>query len=123
MSKENDLRVVYVKPNESAVEMELEADLKHMQQAVGGFIECVYMGDGTVLVCNDEAKLIGMEGNRRLGNGTIIAGPFFIAGDGGEDFRSLTEKEVQSYLQRFAQPEQISPQEVRQDMGFTFYCF
>ena len=115
--------MVYVEPNKPAVEAEILPDLEHLQQAVGGLIECVYNGDGTILVCNDEAKLIGMEGNRRLGGGTVIAGPFFVVGDAGEDFRSLTETETQKYLQRFQKPEQISRQEVEADMGFTFYSF
>ena len=64
-----------------------------------------------------------MEGNRRLDNGSIIAGPFFVIGDGGENFRSLTDAEVSRYLQVYAEPQQISQREVRADMGFTFYSF
>ena len=78
------------------------------------------MGDGTVLVGNEEAKLNGMEGNRHIGE-SVIAGPFFIVGEDGEDFRSLTDDEAQRYMERFAQPEQISQQEVEKDMGFTIY--
>ena len=74
-------------------------------------------------VANDEAKLLGMEGNRRLDGGSIIAGPFFVIGDAGENFRSLTDAEVNRYLQVYAEPQQISQREVRADMGMTFYCF
>ena len=80
-------------------------------------------GDRPVLVCNDEGKLLGMEGNRRLDNGSIIAGPFFVIGDTGEHFRSLTDAEVNKYLQLYAEPQQISQREVQADMGFTFYSF
>ena len=90
----------------------------------GGLIECVYCHrDGTLIVANDEAKLLGMEGNRRLDGGSIIAGPFFVIGDAGENFRSLTDAEVNRYLQMYAEPQQISQREVRADMGMTFYCF
>lgn len=117
-------RVVFVEPGKPAVEKEIGTKLEDLQAAVGGLIECVYPhGDRTVLVCNDEGKLLGMEGNRRLGNGSIIAGPFFIIGDGGENFRSLTDAEVSRYVQQYAQPHQISQREVQADMGFTFYCF
>ena len=62
-----------------------------------------------------------MEGNRRIGNGgTVIAGPFFVCGLTVDDFRGLTEQEAQTYLERFAQPEDISQDEVEADMGFTF---
>ena len=74
-------------------------------------------------VANDEAKLLGMEGNRRLDGGSVIAGPFFVIGDAGENFRSLTDAEVNRYLQVYAEPQQISQREVRADMGMTFYCF
>ena len=75
------------------------------------------------MVGNDEAKLIGMKGNRHLDNGGIIAGPFFICGDGGEEFRSLTDEEVEKYMQKYAEPEEISDQEVAGDMGFRIIGF
>lgn len=123
MKQDNLLKVVYVEPNKPAKEAEILPDLEHLQQAVGGLIECVYNGDGTIIICNDEAKRIGMEGNRRLGGGSVIAGPFFVVGDAGEDFRSLTDTETQKYLQRFQEPERISRQEVQADTGFVFYSF
>ncbi len=119
--KPDDLmRVVYVEPNRPAYEAEIADDWKAGQKAVGGLIEMVVNGDGTCIVCNDEGKLIGMEGNRRLDNGfSIIAGPFFICGMTEEDFRSLTDDETAKYLNRFAEPEQISQEEVEADTGFT----
>ena len=71
-------------------------------------------------ICNEESKLIGMEGNRRIGDGSsIIAGPFFICGTTEEDFRGLTDNEVNLYMDRFKEPEQISPEEVSADTGCT----
>ena len=117
-------RVVFVEPGKPAVEKEIGTKLEDLQTEVGGLIECIYShNDGTIIVANDEAKLIGMEGNRRLGNGSIIAGPFFVIGDAGEEFRSLTDAEVSRYLQQYAEPQQIPEREVQADMGFTFYCF
>lgn len=93
-------RVVYVEPGKPAVEKEIGSKLEDLQEAVGGLIECIYSHrDGTLIVANDEAKLLGMEGNRRLDGGSIIAGPFFVIGDAGENFRSLTDAEVSRYLQ------------------------
>lgn len=117
-------RVVFVEPGKPAVEKEIGTKLEDLQAAVGGLIECIYShNDGSIIVANDEAKLIGMEGNRRLGNGSIIAGPFFVIGDAGEEFRSLTDAEVSRYLQQYAEPQQIPEREVQADIGFTFYCF
>lgn len=117
-------RVVYVEPGKPAREMMLGSDIKDLQKAVGGLIELIYAHDDrTVIVGNDEAKLIGMEGNRRLETGSIIAGPFFVIGDAGEDFRSLTDAEVNRYLQHYAQPHEISQEEVQADMGWVFFSF
>ena len=88
-------------------------------------IECIYChDDNTCVVANEEAKLIGMEGNRRFGDGkSIIAGPFFVVGLEGDGFRSLTEEEQSKYLQEYAEPEQISQEEVEADTGMTFIAF
>ncbi len=125
MSKQNEevLRVVYVEPNKEPRVMDMPHTLEAEQKAVGGLIELVYNDDDTAIVCNDEGKLIGLKGNRKLGNGTIIAGPFFVVGLTEDDFRSLTDEEVVKYMNRFAEPEQISQEEVESDMGFTIIPF
>lgn len=115
---DNLMRVVYVEPNREPFEAEILPDLEHLQKAVDGYIEAVYLDDGTIVVANEESKLRGMEGNRRIGQ-TIIAGPFFVCGEGGDDFCSLTDEESARAMERFAEPEQISQAEVEADMGFT----
>lgn len=118
---ENLLKVVYVEPNTPAYAAEIEATLKAQQRAVKGRIQLVYNGDDTGIVCNQDAKLLGMKGNRRLGNGkSVIAGPFFVVGLGESDIRSLTDKEIRKYIDRFSMPEEISNEEVEADTGYTF---
>lgn len=125
MGKPDSYRVVYVEPGKPACVKEIGTELQDIQEAVGGgLFECVYLHDDrTVLVCNDEGKLRGMEGNRHLDTGGIIAGPFFVIGDAGENFRSLTDAEVETYLQKYAEPENIPQQDVQDDMGWVFYMF
>ena len=122
---DNLLKVVYVEPNKPAYAAEVEHTLEGEQRAVKGMIECIYChDDNTCVVANEEAKLIGMEGNRRFGDGkSIIAGPFFVVGLEGDDFRSLTEEEQAKYLEKYAEPEQISQEEVEADTGMTFIAF
>ena len=117
--KEN-LRILMVEPHKAPYEASVPHELNAMQQAVGGLIEVVRNGDGTLLVCNEEGKLLGMEGNRRI-PGDVLAGPFFVVGDAGETFRSLTEEELEGYRERFAEIEDISPQEVQAATEF-FFC-
>lgn len=67
------------------------------------------------------SEYYGQKGNRHLDGGGIIAGSFFICGDAGEDFRSLTDDEVQKYMDKYAEPEDISDEETQSDIGFTIY--
>lgn len=120
---DNLMRIVYVEPHRAPYVSMIPNTLEAKQKAVGdGLIEVTYNGDDTCLISNDESKLIGMDGNRRIwdGNG-IIAGPFFVCGDAGEEFRGLTDEEVMRYMDRFAEVEDISTEEVEADMGFTLY--
>lgn len=116
------LRVLMVEPHKIPYEMFIADQLSELQKAVGGLIDIVDNGDGTLIVCNDEAKLNGMEGNRHICDGSsIIAGPFFVVGEAGENFRSLTDIEISEYMEQFKEPEDISPEEVEADTGFFFY--
>lgn len=116
------LTVVMVEPHKTPYVTEITDELSALQRCVGGYIEVVGNGDGTLIICNEEGKLIGLEGNRRIHDGmSVIAGNFFVVGDDGENFRSLTESEVKRYMDRFKNPEVIDQDEVEADMGITFY--
>lgn len=116
------LTVVMVEPHKTPYVTEITDELSALQRCVGGYIEVVGNGDGTLIICNEEGKLIGLEGNRRIHDGaSVIAGTFFIVGEDGENFRSLTGSETVKYMDRFAEPEDISQDEVKTDMGITFY--
>lgn len=121
--EQEGMRVVYVTPNNTPIDIRIGTDLRDLQNAVGGLIQPIDNGDGTLIVGNDEAKLIGMEGNRHLDYGGVIAGPFFVCGDAGEEFRSLTDEEAVKYMQKYAEPEEISDQEVADDTGFRIISF
>ena len=120
----NLLRIVYVEPGKAAYEAEIVHNLRGMQQAVcGGLIEQILMENHCAYVDNDEAKIIGMKGNRRYGKGGVIAGPFFICGFNLGEYRSLTDDEVKYYLEKFKEPEEISDEETQADTGFQFITF
>lgn len=121
---DNLLSVVYVEPNRKPFVSEIEHTLEAEQKAVGGLIELVYNDDETAIVCNEESKLMGLEGNRRIGDGfSVIAGPFFIIGLTEDDFRSLTEDEISKYMIKFAEPEEIPREDVEADMGVTMFFY
>ena len=120
--QDNLMQVVYVEPHRKPFVSEIEHTLDAEQKAVGGLIELVYNEDGTAIICNEEGKLIGLDGNRRIGDGSsIIAGSFFVVGLTEDDFCSLTDEEAQKYMKRFSEPEEIPKEDVQNDMGFTIY--
>lgn len=113
-------RVVKIEPNKPAYETFIEDSLELLQEAVEGLIEITYPFDEDVyLVGNDEAKLIGLKGNRRIG-GAIYAGNLLIMGnDGKGGTRDLTDAEVKKFVEMFKEPEDIDDDEVQNDIGFT----
>lgn len=124
LQEENLLAVVFVEPHKKPVVRKLRNEYEDISCAVGGLIEHIYQEDGTILVANEESKLLGMDGNRRLNDGkSILAGPFFVVGDDGEDYRSLTEEEIKRYMERFDEIEEITPEEVAGDMWMTVTTF
>ena len=123
MKQPDTYRVVYVEPGKPACVREIGSDLKSLQEAVaGGPIECVYAHrDNTLIVCNDEGKLIGLEGNRRLGS-DIIAGVFYIMSEGEDgDLVSLSEEKIQHYTQWFWEPEAFDSAEVEPSVHVWFF--
>lgn len=124
LQEENLLAVVFVEPHKKPVVRKLRNEYEDISHAVGGLIEHIYQADGTILVSNEESKLLGMDGNRRIHDGkSILAGPFFVVGDDGEEYRSLTEAEIKKYMERFDEVEEITPKEVADDMWMTVTTF
>lgn len=120
----NGYRMLVIEPHKAPYEMVIPDGLEPLQQAVGGWIECTYpFDDNTYVVGNEEAKLIGLEGNRRI-NGQIYAGTILIAGDDGEGgTMDLTDEQVDKYTEMFKVPENITPEEVQNDIWFAFVGF
>ena len=119
----NTLRVLRVEPDNAPEEKVIGADLESLQAEVAGMIECVYLDDGVILVCNEEGKLNGMKMNRRLEN-DIICGPFFLVSDDGEgNFASLNDRQMDLLKERFAQPEQSTGFEPDAEPRMRFFAF
>ena len=123
-SKPELIQVVLCEPMKQARIATITNSLASLQQIVGGYIEAVYPFDDPVaIICNEEGKLLGMPGNRRLGGGSVIAGPFLIVGSTEDDFCSLTDSQMEQYSNRFMEPQEISQQEVQDDMGYVLISY
>lgn len=117
-----DVRVVIVEPHTPAKEAVIKDDLSSLQKIVDGWIEITYPFDDDVCVVgNEEAKLIGMEGTARI-NGSVYCGPLIIVGESEDgEFADLTDEQVQAYVDMFSEPDEISKEEIEDDMGFTIW--
>lgn len=114
------IRVLYVEPHKEPIEAFIPNTLDAKQHAVNGLIEFAYLSDDISIVCNEEAKLIGLEGNRYLDSGDVIAGNFLILGVDNEDCRSLTNEELAIYKAKFLEAPDISASEAQAMAGFGF---
>ncbi len=92
---------------------EIDNDNKAIQELVGGDFEVIWLSSRLLLLCDEEAKLKGIRGNRRIGS-EIIAGQFIIVGDDNRDFASLDKYEVAAMIGRFSTPDDISPEETEE---------
>lgn len=108
------MRVLIVEPERRPEVKEIDGSLKAMQEIVGGLIQPIpLIGDpDTVLVCNDEGKILNLPANRGLRDETgqiydIVCGTFFICGAPADcdHFTSLTSEQIDRYRERFYTPE------------------
>ena len=82
-----------------------------MQAAVDGYIQAVYpYKEPVALICNEDGKLNRLPLNRALRDSDgdiydIIAGNFFIAGLGQNDFTDLPHELAEQFAEQFRQPE------------------
>lgn len=116
MSEKDIIRAVLVKPGEEPEIIEFEHTLEEMQRLVGGgLIQAIYpFDDDAALICNDEGKILGMPLNRALYDlrdeiYDIIVGDFFIcrAPADSDTFTSLTDEQIDKYMERFRYPEEF----------------
>lgn len=116
------MRVLMVEPGKKPYVSEIGNDLKSLQKAVGGLIEVVYLEENVLIVCNEEGKCLGLEGNRRVDNGDIIAGAFLICGGNDEgDMISLTDEQIEKYSERFKELEFYTSEEVEDTIFIEVY--
>lgn len=123
--KQKEIKVLMVEPGQHPKVTTLKNDLASLQEAVSigaenkGLIEIVGIADGVCILCNEEGKLIGLEGNRRLGT-DILVGVFYVVGENGcGDLVSLPDREIERYSKLFWKPEHFT----QQDIDSTVYAY
>jgi hypothetical protein len=106
--KMEKIKVIIVKPNEKPYVQEIEDTLPALQNIVGGYIEYVDLEENVSLICNEEGKIKNLPFNRKVCD-DIIVGTFIITGVKDEEEISLTDEQIEKYLQEFALEKENKP--------------
>ena len=121
-----ELTVLMVEPGKHPKATKLKDDLDSLQKAVSigadyqGLIEFVSLGNGDCIMCNEEGKLIGLKGNRRLGN-DILVGVFYIMSESEDgELLSLAEQKIKRYTNLFWEPEFFDRAEIENSL-YAFF--
>lgn len=104
------MRILVIEALEKPYIKEIDGSLESMQKIVGGLIQAIYPYEykDVALVCNEEAKLIGLPLNRALYDDQgqiydIIAGRFFLcqAPADSENFKSLNDEQIKQFKEKY----------------------
>ena len=125
--KEKEITVLMVAPGKHPVVTTLENGLDALQKAVSigadyqGLIELVEIEPGVCILCNEEGKLIGLEGNRRIGK-DIIVGVFYVLGENGRGGLCSLDKELlDKYMEHFWAIEHYTQADVEHAMFMRMF--
>ena len=97
MTKEKEVKILYINDEGDCYERTVTNDLKTLQDLVGGYIEVVYIDD-LICIVNEEWRFLDFEPVFAFevmpDHWDVIPGKSFFIGDAGEEFRSLSEEET-----------------------------
>ena len=122
-----EIKVLMVEPGKHPRVTTLKDDLDSLQKAVSigadyqGLIEFVSLGNGDCIMCNEEGKLIGLEGNRRLGNDILVGVVYIMSENEFGELVSLTERKIKHYTNVFWDPETFDPAEIEASLTCRFF--
>lgn len=121
MNKE--ISVVMVEPSKYPKIVKIKTGLENLQEAVGGLIEIVDIEEDICILCNEEGKLIGLEGNRRIGD-DILVGTFYICGSNKNgELVSLKPKQAEKYIHFFWELQCFTKEDIEASIRFDFIPF
>ena len=119
-----EITVLMVEPGKHPKITTLQNDLDSLQKAVSigadyqGLIEIISLGNGDCILCNEEGKLIGLDGNRRFGD-DILVGVFYIISENDEgELVSLSDRKVKRYTELFWEPEMFDRTDIEATISF-----
>ena len=108
MSKQKNIKVVIVEPDQPARVETIVNELSNLQKLVGGYIECIRQ-DGFDIIINEEGKLLDLEVNFGIYGSDYVAGTAVFAGVNYEEgeFKSLDDRLIKGILAVFKNREEM----------------
>ena len=91
------MQVLMYKVGQPPEVIDAEYELHAMQELIDGNLEVIGLGEGFILVADEEGRLKNRPVNRVIrlsGFNTTIQGDFFICKAEGEDFVGITDQEA-----------------------------
>ena len=89
------MKVYKLEPNKSGYVKEINNTLEDLQNEVGGYIQTCNLGNGLIAIVDEEGVLKDLPANTIIPYYGVIRGNIVFARDDGEDFTSLTDKDVE----------------------------
>ena len=95
------LKVVFKKPSEKPVVMEIEHTLNKLQELVEGYIEVVPANQdkSILMIVNEEGLLKNLEPNVWIDNTCIVGNVIFVQNGNDGKFHSLTDDMVRAIIE------------------------
>lgn len=86
------MKIIRKRPGAAAEVIQVENTLEALQREVQGHIEAVTLEKDSVLLCNEDGFLMGLENQHFLG--ITFAGTVLIVGTAGEEFADVPARLV-----------------------------
>ena len=83
-----NINILVKRPGDDWKQVTIENELSEFQRIVGGYIETYDLGYDTLIICNEEGWLNGMEYNCTI-DGNDFAGTIIFCKQDGEGFASI----------------------------------
>lgn len=95
--KNKKLKILLKKVGQEPKIKFIDNTLKAKQELVGGLIEVLDFENDTLIICNEEGKILNLPPNT-LFDMDYIAGDYFVVGNDFEkaDFKSLTDEQIKN---------------------------
>lgn len=84
------MKIMLKQPKWNPITLVVKNELATYQRLVGGYVEAIDVGEGVVMLCDEEGALKQNSINLIYADSVYIFGTVIFVGTDGEDFVSLT---------------------------------